>query len=185
MVALELDSIDQFNVKLMVLEQHIDRTLSSTAEIQLLQTLPGVGKILAPVLWLEIGDIERFPEPKIWPSYARRSMPRVISSGGHIRHGGTCPATSNRYLKWAFVEAATCATHLRAYREGHIGLLYRRLAPGKGHGRAIVAVARHLAEASYWMLRKREPYRQPQHHDPSSKFGQARDTSDHAPQVSG
>jgi hypothetical protein len=80
---------------------------------------------------------------------------------------------------------STCATHLRAYREGHIGLLYRRLAPGKGHGRAIVAVARHLAEASYWMLRKREPYRPPQPHTPSSKFGPARDTSDQAAQVSG
>jgi transposase len=183
MVALELDSIDHLNVKLMVLEQHIDHTLASSPAIQLLHTLPGVGKILAPVLWLEIGDIERFPRAENLASYAGL-VPRVISSGGHIRHGGTC-RNINRYLKWAFVEAATCATHLRAYREGHIGLLYRRLAPGKGHGRAIVAIARHLAEASYWMLRKREAYRQPQPHNPSSKFGQARDTSDQAPQVSG
>jgi len=183
MVALELDSIDQLNVKLMVLEQHIDCTLASSPGIRLMHTLPGVGKILAPILWLEIGDIERFPRAENLASYAGL-VPRVISSGGHIRHGGTC-RNVNRYLKWAFVEAATCATHLRAYREGHIGLLYRRLAPGKGHGRAIVAVARHLAEASYWMLRKREPYRQPQPHTPSSKFGQARDISDQATQVSG
>jgi hypothetical protein len=43
----------------------------------------------------------------------------------------------------------------------------------------------NLAEASYWMLRKREPYRPPRIHNPSSKFGQARDTSDQAVQVSG
>lgn len=176
MVALELDSIDQLNLKLLALEQHIDLTLASSHEIQLLHTLPGAGRILAPVLWLEIGDIDRFPRAENLASYAGL-VPRVISSGGHTHHGGVC-RNVNRYLKWAFVEAATCATHLRAYREGHIGLLYQRLAPAKGHGRAVIAVARHLAEASYWMLRKQEPYRPPQPHDPSSKFGPARDTSD-------
>jgi len=50
---------------------------------------------------------------------------------------------------------------LKAYRGTHIERLYQRLAPGKGHGRAIVAVARHLAEASYLVLRKQQPYRSP------------------------
>ena len=50
---------------------------------------------------------------------------------------------------------------LKAYRGTHIERLYQRLAPGKGHGRAIVAVARHLAEASFWVLRKRQPYKSP------------------------
>ena len=176
MVALELECIDQLSVKLLPLEQHIDYTLRTTPEIQLLQTLPGVGKTLAPVLWLEIGDISRFARAENLASYAGL-VPRVISSGGHTHHGGVC-RNINRYLKWAFVEAANCAAHLRTHREAHIGLLYQRLAPNKGHGRAIVAVARHLAEASYWMLRKREPYRPPRLHNPSSKFGQARDTSD-------
>jgi hypothetical protein len=49
------------------------------------------------------------------------------------------------------------SSHLRgapqAYRESHIGRLYQRLQPAKGHGRAVVAVARHLAEASFWMDR--------------------------------
>jgi len=39
----------------------------------------------------------------------------------------------------------------------HVERLFQHLAPGKGHGRAVVAVARHLAEASYWVLRKRQP----------------------------
>ncbi|MBW4046010.1 MAG: hypothetical protein HIU87_13580 [Acidobacteria bacterium] len=59
------------------------------------------------------------------------------------------------------VEAATCAIRIKAYRDSHVGQLYHRLAPGKGHGRAIVAVARHLAEASYWVLRKQQPYKSP------------------------
>jgi len=51
---------------------------------------------------------------------------------------------------------------LKAHRDQHIGLLYHRLFPAKGHGRAAVAVARHLAEASYWVLRKKQHYRAPQ-----------------------
>ena len=50
MVALELECIDQLSVKLLPLEQHIDRTLRTGPEIQLLETLPGAGPILAPVL---------------------------------------------------------------------------------------------------------------------------------------
>jgi hypothetical protein len=50
---------------------------------------------------------------------------------------------------------------MKAHREDHIGLLYHGLYPNKGHGRAVVAVARHLAEASYWVLRKKQYYRAP------------------------
>jgi transposase len=124
-----------------------------------LRTIPGIGEILAPLVWLEIGDIDRFPRAENLAGYAGL-VPRIIASGGRIRHGGTC-RNINHYLKWGFVEAATCAIRIEAYRDGHVGLLYHRLAPGKGHGRAIVAVARHLAEASYWVLRKQQPYKSP------------------------
>ena len=39
--------------------------------------------------------------------------------------------------------------------------LYERLGAAKRHGKAAVAVARHLAEASWWVLTKRQPYREP------------------------
>jgi transposase len=124
-----------------------------------LRTVPGIGEILAPLVWLEIGDVERFPRAENLASYAGL-VPRIIASGGRIRHGGTC-RNVDQYLKWGFVEAATCAIRIKAYRGTHIHLLYHRLAPNKGHGRAIVAVARHLAEASFWVLRKRQPYKAP------------------------
>jgi transposase len=91
----------------------------------------------------------------------------VKQSGEHLRLGGTSRQV-NHYLKWAYVEAATCAVKLRAYREEHIGRLYGRLFRKRGHGRAIVAVARHLAEASYWVLLRGEPYRSPRRKQTSS-----------------
>ncbi|MGC2162286.1 MAG: IS110 family transposase [Silvibacterium sp.] len=106
-----------------------------------------------------MGDVERFPRAEHLASYAGL-VPRIIASGGHIRHGSTCHNV-NHYLKWAFVEAANVAIRVKAHRHQHIGLLYQRLYPVKGHGRAAVAVACHLAEATYWVLRKQQSYRAP------------------------
>ncbi len=160
MIAMQLHSIDQLEEKIGAIERRIAEQLKASPEIRLLRTIPGLGPILAPLVWLEVGDVERFPRAEHLASYAGL-VPRIIASGGHIRHGGTC-RNVNHYLKWAFVEAANCAIRTRAHREDHIGLLYQRLYPNKGHGRAVVAVARHLAEASYWVLRKKQTYRAPQ-----------------------
>jgi hypothetical protein len=68
----------------------------------------------------------------------------------------------NRYLKWAFVEAANaiCLSRGRTPRR-HVTRLYERVAQRKGHQKAIGAVARHMAEATYWVLTKQQPYREP------------------------
>ena len=159
MIRVQLTSLDQLEIQIEEIEHRIADALKPSPEVRLLRTIPGIGEILAPLVWLEIGEVERFPRAENLASYAGL-VPRIIASGGRIRHGGTC-RNVNQYLKWGFVEAATCAVRLRAYRDGHVGLLYHRLAPAKGHGRAIVAVARHLAEASYWVLRKQQPYKTP------------------------
>lgn len=160
MIALQLHSIDQIEEKIAAIELRIDDQLEASPEMKLLRTVPGLGPILAPLVCLEIGDVDRFPRAEHLASYAGL-VPRIIASGGRIRHGGTC-RNVNHYLKWGFVEAANCAIRIMAYRQSHIGLLYDRLHPSKGHGRAVVAVARHLAEASYWVLRKKQVYRAPQ-----------------------
>lgn len=160
MTAMQIGSIDQLEEKIAIIERSIAEQLKSSPEIRLLRTIPGLGPILAPLVWLEIGNVERFPRAEHLASYAGL-VPRIIASGGHIRHGGTC-RNVNHYLKWAFVEAANVAIRMKACRLQHIGLLYHRLYPVKGHGRAAVAVARHLAEAAYWVLRKRQSYRSPQ-----------------------
>ena len=162
MTAMQLHSIDQLEEKIETIECRIAERLRMSPEIRLLRTIPGLGPVLAPLVWLEIGDVERFPRAEHLASYAGL-VPRIIASGGHVRHGGTC-RNVNHYLKWAFVEAANIAIRTKAQRHQHIGLLYQRLYPAKGHGRAAVAVARHLAEASYWVLRKRQNYRAPQAH---------------------
>ena len=69
----------------------------------------------------------------------------------------------NRYRKWAFAEAATlvAVTHLRC-PERHVSQLYwRGCAKRKAHPKAIGAVARHLAEAAFHVLRGKQMYQDP------------------------
>ena len=175
MVVLELSAIDELTAQKEAVEQRIHDQIAPSGAVTLLRTIPGVGAILAPVIWLEIGNVARFPCAAHLASYAGR-VPRLIASGGHVRHGRICRDV-NQYLKWAFVEAATCAVRSRTHQHSHVGILYRRLRLTRGYGRAIVAVARHLAEASFWVLRKQQPYRAPRPPHPSSSPESARDTS--------
>jgi hypothetical protein len=60
------------------------------------------------------------------------------------------------------VEAANCVVMQKhRYQDTHVVQLYERLPASKNHGNAAAAVARHLAEASWWMLTKRQVYREP------------------------
>lgn len=160
MIDVQLTALDQLAAHIESIEDRIRTEITPSAEVRLLRTVPGVGEILGPVIGLEIGDVRRFPRAANLASYAGL-VPRVFSSGGHTRLGGISRFV-NQYLKWAFVEAANCAVRVKAHRDSHVWCLYQRLLAKRGHGRAVVAVARHLAEASYWILRKQEPYRAPQ-----------------------
>jgi transposase len=156
----EWELIDQVEAHIQELEKRIRLGIGRLDWVRLLKTLPGVGDILSATIFLEIGDVRRFPSAEHLASYAGLT-PAVASSGGKVWLGRTSPK-SNHYLKWAFVEAAN-GTVMRKpmWQDHHVGQLYARLRASKNHGKAAVAVARHLAEASWWMLTKQEPYREP------------------------
>jgi len=155
-----LSQIDLLEERIGAIEERMREVLLPTREVELLQTLPGVGFILATVIALEVGDVGRFPGPEKLASYAGM-VPRVHSSGGKTRYGRTRKDV-NRYLKWAYSEAANVvARHRQKHPERHVSRLYERIMRRKGHQKAIGAVGRHLAEATYWMLKKGEPYKDP------------------------
>lgn len=155
-----LSQLDFLTVQIEQLERRLRELARTTAAIERLRGLPGVGEILAPTMALEIGDIGRFPSAEHLASYAG-TTPRVQASGGKVRYGHL-RADVNRYLKWAFVEAANAvAVHYPRNEERHVSQLYRRLRERKGHNKAIGAVARHLAEAAFYVLRREQPYRDP------------------------
>ncbi|MFQ5946431.1 MAG: IS110 family transposase [Anaerolineae bacterium] len=155
-----LDQLEALDCQVRLLEGRMQEVFKPTLEIELLMTLPGVGFILAVVIALELGDVSRFATAEKVAAYAGTTA-RVHASGGRVRYGRLRPDV-NRYLKWAFVEAANViASHRRLRPARHVSRLYERIARRKGHQTAIGAVARHLAEATYWMLTQREPYQEP------------------------
>jgi transposase len=155
--------------QLKVLDEHVAafesrmrEVFKQTPALERVMSLPGVGFILGLVILLEVGDVHRFADAEHLAAYAG-TTPRVHSTGGKVRFGRTRPDV-NHYLKWAFTEAAeACCQHREQahwmYR--HVSRLYARVRHRKNHAKAIVAVARHLTEATYWMLTKKQPYQEP------------------------
>jgi transposase len=146
--------------KIEALEERIKILIQQTPEMQLLQTIPGVGVILSATIASEIGDIERFSNAKKLASYAG-TTPRIKSSGGKT-YFGQVRCDVNRYLKWAYVEAANCIVlQKKRWGDTYLMKIYDRIKERRGHAKAIVGLARTLAESSYWMLKKKEAYKIP------------------------
>jgi len=161
----ELLALSEIQQHIDGLEKRIMEQMKVTRSMQLIKTLPGVGDILAIVIDREIGSVERFASAENLASYAG-TTPKVKSSGGKTYYG-PMRKESNQYLKWAYVEAANVivANHKKpSWKNKHVVRLYERLARSKGHAKAVGAVARHLAEATFWVLSKGEAY-----HEPNSK----------------
>lgn len=152
--------VDELREHIHSLEERIAEHIGSIGSVRLLKSQPGVGDVLGATIWLEVGDVERFPSAGHLPAYSGL-VPTVHASGGKT-HMGPTSKKCNHYLRWAFVEAA-CVIVSQQQRLGpiHTVLLYRRLQQQKGHSKAAVAVARHLAEATWWILKTKQPYREP------------------------
>ena len=125
-----LAQLDFVSAQVKQLEQRLEELVEVTPEMQWLLTLPGVGVILAATMALEIGEIARFPSAMHLASYSG-TTPRVHASGGKVRYG-SLRVDVNRYLKWAFAEAAnSVALNHKRCPERHVSQLYRRL-PAQG-----------------------------------------------------
>jgi transposase len=157
----ELKTLDFLEEQIKSTEKRLEAIMRVSAEADQLKTLPCIGTILSMVLMLEIGRVDRFPTAAHLASYAGL-VPRVHSSAGHTRMGQVC-GNVNRNLKWAFVEAGNLVViSQRRLAGSHVVRLYQSVKRRKNHQKAVVAVARHLAEAAWWVLTRQEVYREPQ-----------------------
>jgi transposase len=159
----QLGMLDEVENRLTECEKLLQEMLYPSLDRDLLDTLPCVGKILSAVLALEIGAVQRFAGADRLASYA--GLVPVARESADWKRKDRCPRDCNVYLKWAYLEAANLVSahrHCEGWKNRHVVQLYERVRSStKMHGKAAVAVARHLAEASYWMLSKQEVYREP------------------------
>jgi transposase len=174
-VAQELEALDGLQLQISQLEKRIRERIGLPPSIQLLKTLPGVGDISAIVVDREIGSIDRFSTAGQFTSYAGL-VPTVHASGGKT-HFGHMRKPSNQYLKWAFIDAANAIVrhrHHPTWKTKYVCQIYDQVSQRKGHAVAVGAVARHLAEGAFWILKRQEPYRPPAIRQASPKQVQGR-----------
>jgi transposase len=135
-----------------VLEEEALRLTKERPEYRLLTTAPGIGKVLGLTIALETGDIGRFRDAGHYASYARCVGSLKTSNGRRKGEGNR--KSGNRYLAWAFVEAA----HFATIHEPQIRRYYQRKAATTHLMVAKKAVANKMARACYHVLSRRTPF---------------------------
>jgi transposase len=123
-------------------------------ELELLETIPGVGRITAEVMLAELGpDMSRFPSDRHAASWAA-ICPGHDESAGKRRSGKT--RKGNRWLRTALIEAANSAAGRT--RGTYLNAQYLRLKSRRGHAKAIVAVGHSILVSAYHVLERDQTY---------------------------
>jgi transposase len=143
-----------------ILERTVTQRAKLSPQFSFLKTVPGIGQILALTIMLETGDIRRFFSVGNFASYCRCVGSQKISNGKRKGKGNT--KNGNKYLAWAFVEAA----HFAIQFNSKIKSFYQRKKAKTKVVVAIKAVAHKLCRACYYILRDRVAF------DVTKAFGQ-------------
>jgi transposase len=134
------------------IEQELARYCRNESDYRLLKSTTGIGDVLATVILLETGDIDRFASVGNYVSYCRCVGSAYLSNGKKKGVGNT--KNGNRYLAWAYVEAANFAVR---YSE-QAKKFYQKKKAKRNSIVAIKAVAHKLARACYHMLKTGEAF---------------------------
>ena len=124
-----------------------------------LNTLPGIGLVLSGVISLETADISRFASPENYASYCRTVAAKKESNGK--KKGGNNAKCGNKYLAWAFIEAANLARR----HDENARRWFDRKAAKTSKIVATKALACKLSKAAWHMMRHGGSY------DPVRLFG--------------
>lgn len=134
------------------LESQIHTLLDDRPTYRIMQTIHGVGRILAASVVLETGDIDRFERAGCYASYCR--LVAAARYSNDKKKAANNRKAGNPYLSWAYHEIA----HQVVARQPRARQFYQRKKARTNGMVAIRAVARKLARASYYMLKDHTPY---------------------------
>jgi transposase len=156
-----LDRFDEIELALMKVNEEIGREVARCPDpfvpeaVELLQTIPGVGRAVAEVIVAEIGvEMSHFASDAHLSSWAGM-CPGNHESGGKRKSGKT--RKGSRSLRTALVQAAWAATHTKAT---YLAAPYRRLVKRKGRKKALVAVGHSILVIVYHVLERKQSYQE-------------------------
>src|SRR5262249_40902563 len=147
-VEVDLALIDVYAAQIRDLDLYLRRTarVDDPQAYARLQSIPGVGRLLALVLLYEIQDTRRFGEVGQFLSYAGRVRCVHESAGKKQGTGGN--KIGNAHLKWAFSEAVCLLLRQSPRAKTWLGRRGERHGKKKGVG----ALAGRLGRAGYCLV---------------------------------
>jgi transposase len=134
------------------IEKAVLPKVSLRPEFEILLTMPGIGKILGLTIMLEVGDIRRFAQAGNFASYCRCVKSQKLSDTKKKGEGNR--KNGNRYLAWAYVEAANFAIRYSPRAKA----FHQRKRAKTNNVIATKALANKLARASFYMLRDQSAF---------------------------
>jgi transposase len=141
-----LELLNNLNTLIEKTNKIINEFFNNDRNAQLLVTIPGIRKFLAVLISTEIDDIERFSSAKKLASYTGL-VPSTYSSANITRHGRIIKQ-GNKWLRWAFVEAAKSAKRYNTQLNEYFNQISKR----KGINSATVALARRIVTIAFSIL---------------------------------
>jgi len=146
------EAIDFLTKKIRKIETFIENKVKLQEPYTHLLGLPGVGTILALTIKLESGPITRFPQVGNYASYCRKVCAQW-SSNGKAKSGGN-KKNGNKYLAWAFSEAAELARRFDPQSRAYYNRKLQKTNFMVAHG----ALSHKLARAAYHIMRDNVPF---------------------------
>ncbi len=138
--------------QMLTLEKSLYPTLIPNDDIQRLLWIPGIGKMNAFTILLEVGDINRFPTEKNFFSYCRLT-PSARNSGGKVRQKSSSK-DGNKYLKIVFSDAAVHALqYYSVIKHYHYSKLRKKK---KQVAKAIIS--KEIARIVYYVLKNKSDF---------------------------
>lgn len=148
-----LNVIQLLNTQIKTIEDTVITQCQNMPAYKQLKTVFGVGEILSQTITLETGGIHRFNKVGNYTSYCRCVDSEKTSNGK--KKGSGNKKSGNKYLAWAFMEAANFA--IRFYEPAN--RFYQRKSAKSNVIVARKALAHKLARASYYVMRDNVPFR--------------------------
>ena len=155
-VAASLYLVDVFEEQITAIEQELRRLGAEHRYLRLLMSAPGIGWVLGYTIAAEIGEVARFATPAKLVGYTGL-CPRVRQSG-EVDRRGALSKHGPPYLRWALIEAAHNAIRCHPPSRALADRQRARLGRQRGGSVAAITIARKLAEASWWMLTRNQPF---------------------------
>ena len=147
-----LNILEHLRLLLSEIEKEIKNKCRENEYAKLLMGIPGISYFSALLLAAEIADITRFKTFKKLVSYA--GLASSTKQTGDIRYQGHIIRDSNKYIRYAVIEAVPHAIK----KDCKLFALYNKVNRKKGNKKAKIAVARKLIIFIYFMLKNNTDY---------------------------